>query len=953
MRSIFLLCIASLLPLSPMLALEPASLVAAGTQPVMPSSSEEAFAIRRIAEFWKDKEYSLVKRQVWDFLDHYPQSPFCDKFRAILGDILTSEGRFEEALKVYDSITSAALPPQTLANRFYCLYELRHYAELEKEVSPLLESGLPVETKIQQAHLFYHAEALFRQSIDESDPAVKNRRMQEAKFAYEKLQGTSYGASSLSALGDLYRVSGDPKKASELYFSLAETQLDHKEQFLFKAAMMQSLFAPEGAVKTFNEVSAIGGSQAAEANFNRLVLLFDLERYSDIVEEGGAVISKCAPDKVAVANYIIGKSYFSLGNYEKALEHLNVFVAAPVSSPSQVKIALLSIMACGYHLKNIAVVESAVLVFEKSFPGDIDQPRALFLEALTYKDSGKEAEARIIFQSIVDGYPAFEDIEAVVFERDLLLAKPGSWQACHDAFLDFTRQYPRSVYLPHATRQLLKAASYRVEEIEAKGEEGVRAREQLVNDIAGAVATAGVLDPKQEKDYRLKLARTLHDLGEYSKALEEICAYLSKYAETPNLYQAHLLAALCYQKQGGDPEAFAFHGEQVLILKSDLPEKDSLHLNLFNAYLQLSKKQESKEIAGDSKAAELATQYLNKAAEHLYAVIGEGDDPVQSEHRLWLANYYYISVDNFLKAHWQNQLEASSKIHLAEKSVKLFQQALGVSSTATTIPILTADNLYLESEVFKLAQLLGWMSKKKEQLSLLEQLRAQQEASPELHWTLQARTQLFLAEAYESSKNNSKARVLYEALAKENRESDTYATSSAKLHLARLIYSAPSVEQEREDDPQMVTVLKLLKDLQIRKYLPHEPIHLEAAIEYAEIRSNLEPQPQRDAKLVFMLTRVRQDFSNQEDLWAKDYYASRQEMPDKDVVYQAYMMWLDARIAQLQAHLAKSRGALSEVESKEFAARTIFSALVEGRFAVSEYLVAKAKVHLNELESTN
>ena len=39
-------------------------------------SDEEAFLIRRIAEFWKDGDFGIVKTQIVDFLDKYPKDYF-------------------------------------------------------------------------------------------------------------------------------------------------------------------------------------------------------------------------------------------------------------------------------------------------------------------------------------------------------------------------------------------------------------------------------------------------------------------------------------------------------------------------------------------------------------------------------------------------------------------------------------------------------------------------------------------------------------------------------------------------------------------------------------------------------------------------------------------------------------------------------------------------------------
>ena len=42
--------------------------------PSKATSDEEAFLIRRIAEFWKDGDYAIVKTQIYEFIKKYPNS---------------------------------------------------------------------------------------------------------------------------------------------------------------------------------------------------------------------------------------------------------------------------------------------------------------------------------------------------------------------------------------------------------------------------------------------------------------------------------------------------------------------------------------------------------------------------------------------------------------------------------------------------------------------------------------------------------------------------------------------------------------------------------------------------------------------------------------------------------------------------------------------------------------
>src|SRR5690606_23714161 len=69
-------------------------------------NKEEAFLVRRIAEYWKDQDFKVVKAQITDFLSLYPKSKINDHLRGILGDLFLQEGQYEEALSTYRMITN-------------------------------------------------------------------------------------------------------------------------------------------------------------------------------------------------------------------------------------------------------------------------------------------------------------------------------------------------------------------------------------------------------------------------------------------------------------------------------------------------------------------------------------------------------------------------------------------------------------------------------------------------------------------------------------------------------------------------------------------------------------------------------------------------------------------------------------------------------------------------------
>ena len=119
-------------------------------QEVHAQSDEEAFLIRRIAEFWKDQDYTVVKIQIAEFLDKYPESSMKDYFHGIKGDILLQERKYQESLDAYSTITDPSIYEKTIINKLQCYYELDKYPEIIDEgTSFISNTSSEVEERIK------------------------------------------------------------------------------------------------------------------------------------------------------------------------------------------------------------------------------------------------------------------------------------------------------------------------------------------------------------------------------------------------------------------------------------------------------------------------------------------------------------------------------------------------------------------------------------------------------------------------------------------------------------------------------------------------------------------------------------------------------------------------------------------------------------------------------------
>jgi hypothetical protein len=278
--------------------------------------------------------------------------------------------------------------------------------------------------------------------------------------------------------------------------------------------------------------------------------------------------------------------------------------------------------------------------------------------------------------------------------------------------------------------------------------------------------------------------------------------------------------------------------------------------------------------------------FTQKAAEHLESSIKFF--PISMENRLWLARYY--AKEDPMRA-----IPLLESILENPTSFKKF-----------------------DNEGILLATLYQMYYRLEDAETLLNRIVALQQKT-----ALEA--ELRLAEIFIEKGEPTRADSLFEKL---EQSAIPLIACNACLQRARLDF--PS-EPEKN--------LKKLHDLAARKSLVYEPVHLEAALEYAERKASLLPKNEQAECLLSLLEEVKASFTQQDDILSKDYHAARAYHPEKDLIYQAYMRYIDARIFILQAQLAKDP---LEGKTKTNAARALFSTLRQGKYAVTRYLKERA-----------
>lgn len=901
------------------------------------ASQDEALFVRRILEFWRDKENAIVKSQIQQFNTLYPQSEYTDSLRVILGDIYWQEKHYESALNVYNSLSKPAYRQKVFANCLDCFYHLGRYQEIAEMIPETINAqGMDLTDQQQSTLSYYQAEALLNLAKENKDAVQRAEQLEKAKAYFEQLQTSEHKINAKLGLAEIEFLNGNAEQVVQHYIDLAQEAPEKKEDMLLRAAQLQAQYDPELALEELEKIQEVYGAYSSQAALTRLSILYDTQRYQQIIDENPRFFKVLKTSQQPILTLYLGRSYFYLNQYESALQEFQRLQRPehklPYNDPNIEKSIFVMMAACAYQVHDLALASALKEKFQAEFPGDPAEAKLLYYEALALVYHQKYSQALENFDRILSKYPQEELFRDVLYEKSLVLFAQGRWLESRKSFAELIQQasdsrlYASAIqYMPYLSMQLLEEAE------QQGGDEVNQWRHALLADLQRVLKDTEAGSNIQRAKYTLQLGKVLYDLKSYTEAIETLQAYIDKYPEDENRYQAHLLLALCYQDGPHDLGLFAKHAETVLQIKPDYADKTRLHMNLFNAYLDLAKSPESQ------------ANYYDLAANHLYQAVQDPKANIKMENQLWLGNYFYHQVRDSVSDHDIEFLKDAELVTSAEKSLAVYMNVLRPIEIVKFDP----DNAYLETEYFKLSNLLGWLNHLQEQRILLTQLIKVQNDPTDIKWKLRARTLFAYANVSLALNETKDAQDTYRELF-ESKTADAYVSNAAKLRWARLAYASLSAEKKNTDDPEMLTLLKTLKDVQIHKILMQEPIHLEASIDYVAIRSSLEPLEKQEEQQLFLFKRIRDDFTGKDDIWSKDYAEARRAHPDKNALVEAYLNLVEAHIQHLEGAIAKKNNTAGYAEKLESAQKSYQQLLADTSYS-NHYIRQQAEAGLKQI----
>lgn len=850
------------------------------------SSDEEAFLIRRIAEFWKDGDYGIVKSQIHDFVRKYPKSSLNDYLQGILGDLHLQENHFDLALASYNTINDPSVHEKIILNKLQCHYELNEYEKIFKEGERYLYHSSQDFDERKNEFRFLMAEGYFRHSLTVDSESYAKELVSKAEPFYEQLLSSEYGEVSSFALAEVYRILKQNEKGTALYLSLAKKYPDKRESLLFNAGLLQANLDKNAAIDIFNQVVSLNGSRSGDAAYNRLLLYFQTKQYEDVISNHRLVYAHVPAEQLAVYNFIVGKSFYALQDYESATTPLEKYLIEQKQPSDQFKDALLIQMTCAKHTNNEPLFDKALERFRGAYPNDDELAKAFFMHAMILKNEGELAKAEEKLEVIFNKYGKFEDPESLLYEYAIVTHQNEKYSLSYDLFRKFLSSYSNSERSQSAWRHFLSCCLHlSKQESEANSS---YSKSVFLSDLQKVLTHDNGLNKEELREYRLLYAKLAYEQGYYSEGLDNLRSYVKDYAGHESLAEAHLLTALSLNKLGGKLEEFCEHLELAMNLNPDLYDTASVHLQLYNAYITRAEQSSSKDVL------------MEKAAHYLYCALQDGSQPVKLENQLWLSGHYYKLAKDYLDQHWINAPGDRQDVSVyVDRSLELYSKAL----TADGYNLKAIDNksLFLEPEILKFAELAGIKGQMDLKIDLLQGLIEQQNAHSDWDWQFKRQSLYELANAYEEAKDHLAALETYQFINIKAANLVTPLTSASVLKAAKLQFDLMDKKNKNEKNPEIITILNQLKELQIRKNVLSEPTHLEAGIEYAKVRASLAQDSMKDSRYLFFLVRMKEDFLSSEDVVGGEYHSSLQRDGSKEQIYAAYMKFIDAEILRMQA----------------------------------------------------
>lgn len=824
----------------------------------------ESIELRQIADYWKEQEYTLAKERIYQFLQNYPHTLFKEQLYAMLADLFVKEKNYQTAIDFYQKISPEKRSPASSFHYVYSLYQLGLWEEVIDQAPSVLHHAST--TKEQQDTIrFSFADALMQTALKAEDISYKKEVLLQAESEFKKLLNTNYACDALHSIAHINVLLENPLQAANLYLALAEKNPDNKEQYLFQAGYLQIPINPNKAIELFEKVCALKQEKSSKAAYLLLQILFQQKEYAKLLNMREKLNDLIPPDPLI--SYYTGKSLYQTNNPDQAIFFLIQFLESPSVHVAYKKSAVIMLISCAKITKNWSLLEEKLEYLIHFFPQDSQTLDLVLMYTQLCKQGQNWEKMTEYSKKALELSPNCPQKESLIYELALCCVQQQKLEEGIHKILQFLENFPNSSYAKQAWRQLLNCC---IQDVKSSSLELYPKKQALlVIHLTKALEQKELFSVQEEKELHWLLIQSLFEQKNYQNAYTSLEKYVKQYGNSSETY---LFKALCQEHLDIHPLQIAENFEQVL-LDPQTTHKRICNRKLYNLYLSIA--QEMSEEAG--KALSL------KAADCLFANM---DETIELNNLSWLAHFYYQQFET---------AEKEQKIFHAKRAKLSFEKLLHHKN----LPI----EAWLELEVLKLCTLYNYLGEKAKKVPLLEILTQQQQKFLQIEWKWQRRVLFELAMSYQEQKRYTEAIQLYDTLIDSSKHVLSYYGTAALLEKARLQFSLLLNDEKQGDSLAFIAIGDALKEVQIKKKLLSEPLHLEAGLEYIEVKSCMSAHPLE--KRLELLVQMKESFSSMEDPSVQHYLSTQDLFPDKMQLYQDYLSFIDLEIISIKAQLAK------------------------------------------------
>lgn len=879
------------------IAVEQANLPCQNTSAPVASENEALF-LRRISEFYEEKEYNIVFAQGEEFLKLYPDSIYADELRILLGDLSLDREMYSQSLSYYTSIKSDENKEKVFFNVLECYYHRKDFEKIVESCRNILSSNKSLDKDQKEKIQNTYALSLFKW-IQEDE--TRNYQINEAVSIFESLKGTQYDLVAKEHLAYLYTEKKAYNASTNLYLELAAKCPEKQQDYLFLAAEQARNFDTHLAIKTYGQVCYLGGDRAKDAAFNRLLLFFEEKKYGDILITKDQIAELVGEENKPLFHYYVARSFFEVENFAKAKEEFTLFLEKSEDKDLRIS-SNYYLIHCAQKLKDVSLLDEIVVHLEKEFKENKLYLEALFSRALLQKEKENFLSAEKDFSKIMESGREFTRKQEMLFEWAHMYLESKNYEKAHPLFQQYITSSKDVATLPLAWHYFIYCSIKNAENNPTNDQKLV-----LEKDLTNALKRSISVGEKAE--YLYLLGKTRFQLKQFEQSIKSFDYLVKAFPKTKYLSKAYVYLGYSYREKNKDFLKFVECLEKALENPNSLSHLDTLHLGLYNAYYELSQIQKESKIAQkkvlegkeavvislkptENKSVKKEVKYpfnpIAKAAEHLYSLYTLNPDKVSFDNRLWLASYFHITAKR--KKENKNYIERG--IVLYKNTLKNFRNKA-----------LKDDQVYLESHFLRLAELYQLNGNKELEIEVLNDLKKKYEAAPNLGWEFQNKTYYYLASAIKE-KDVAKAIDLFDKVG-SSPYSKANLTNLSLLEGAKL--KKLSYVDLAKDDPKYIDLVCRLKNLSLKRSIDTEPVHLEASLELIELMTDKTASSEEQTKRrIEQLAVMKKRFMSKDDILSKDYHTLKNSLPSKDKLFKAYMSYLDSEMLLLQSKLCEA-----------------------------------------------